>query len=147
MNDASTGHRTSVRSHLWEMRRGLAWTWCAALGALAAYVVLKPRPTATDLRWLPETATAWLDRQPDFRTLIMTLGVVSVPGLLLAARRDNVQRRILLSVMVCGMVGCEISQHWIPGRSFSNADLAYTLAGGVMIELAAIVSSWMLKRS
>lgn len=77
----------------------------------------------------------------------MTLGVVSVPGLLLAARRDNVQRRILLSVMVCGMVGCEISQHWIPGRSFSNADLAYTLAGGVMIELAAIVSSWMLKRS
>lgn len=115
-----------------------AWLWCAALGAMAAYAVLKPRTTAGDFSWIPESVTVWLDQHPDLRTLIMTLGVLCIPALMLAARRENRRRRILLAVMVSLMVACEILQVWIPTRRFSIPDLAYTLLGGTLVEAGVV---------
>lgn len=100
--------------------------------SVALYAILKSSPTATDLWLLPASWAAWLDDHYDSRTLLLTLGVLLPVAGLLGKHQWNAPRRIVLLMVTCGLVAAEFAQLAIAGRSFSWADVGYTLLGGVV---------------
>lgn len=136
--DRPTSRRKSVRT--W-----LVLAWCTSTLLIAAYAVLKPRTTAADLVFLPTPLVGWLDLNYNFRTLVMTIGVASVPVVLMRRREDDRIRRWVLMLVLALLMAFETSQIWIPTRGFSWQDVAYTLGGGVLCEAAALL--WQVGKS
>lgn len=115
-----------------------ALVWGLVTSAIATYAVLKPATTAADLRLIPPNWVLWLDANYDLRTLVMSLGVLLPPACLFAGAVSPARRRRGLAIATLWLAGLEFAQLWIPTRGFAWSDVAYTLAGGVLAELAAM---------
>ena len=111
---------------------------------MAAYAVLKPSTTASDLTMLPSSFADWLDVNYNFRTFVMAAAISIGPAVVLMPRRQNVFRRQILALVLLILVGMECAQLWIPSRGFSWADIAYTILG---VSLCEAVATLMQRRS
>lgn len=116
----------------------LAVGWIAGVGGMVMYLLLRYSPNAGDLP-LPTSMISWLNWAHDLRTLPMAWGYAAVPAWLLAGRRP--ERRGLLAVALLVLVGGEISQAWIPTRSFTLLDVGYSILGVGLAEW--MVARWM----
>ncbi|MDP0490553.1 MAG: hypothetical protein Q7Q71_05845 [Verrucomicrobiota bacterium JB023] len=115
--------------------RFISLLWLAACGSLAAFFLLRPDPAVRKLEWFPSEAARWVDTHWDLRTLVMTLGIVALPSLLLIGQAPW-RRRFLFAILVLLLLG-ETGQLFIETRSFSWADIVYTLVGIVIAETVA----------
>jgi VanZ family protein len=103
----------------------------------ASYAILKPNPLATDLPLMPSAWAEWLDYAADFRTFVLTVLVGLAAAVLLAGVQHNLVRRRLIVAITLLLVLLETLQAFIPHRSPSLADIAYTIAGGCTLEAIA----------
>lgn len=115
---------------------------------VAAYAVWKPTTTSADLPFLSSAMVVWLDHHGDFRTMLMSMAVCSIPAMAMSRPGLDTQRRCVLFVLMSVMLVLEYGQRWIPTRGFSVADLIYTVLGVGCIELAVSLVQLvvMLKR-
>jgi VanZ family protein len=137
--EKATGVGSGSRFPGWRLI--LALVWLAAVGGLLLYLLMRTNPSASDLP-LPRSLISWLNWAHDLRTLPMAWCYAAVPAFLLAGA--NVPRRLVLSLALLVLVGGEMVQAWIPSRSFTLADLAYSILGVVLAEWMAV--RWQSRR-
>ncbi|WP_044302330.1 hypothetical protein [Rhodopirellula sallentina] len=106
---------------------------------VAAYAVWKPTTTSADLPFLSSAMVVWLDHHGDFRTMLMSMAVCSIPAMAMFRPSLDTQRRCVLFIMMSVMLVLEYGQRWIPTRGFSIADLIYTVLGTGCIELGVLL--------
>jgi VanZ family protein len=119
----------------------ISLAWLAGVGGMVLYLLLRVNPNAGDLP-LPGVIIRRLNLAHDLRTLPMAWCYAAVPAFLLAGA--NVPRRLVLSLALLVLVGGEMVQAWIPSRSFTLADLAYSILGVVLAEWMAVC--WQSRR-
>ena len=115
--------------------------WVLNIGVVIGYLLLRPSPSASDLP-LPRSLISWLNWAHDLRTLPMAWCYAAVPAFLLAGA--NVPRRVVLSLALLVLMGGEMVQAWIPSRSFTLSDLAYSILGVILAEWMALC--WQSRR-
>lgn len=116
--------------------------WVLSIGVVIGYLLLRPSPSASGLPVIPHWLIGWLNRHPDLRTLPMAWCYAAVPAFLLAGAKAP--RRLVLSLALLVLMGGEMAQAWIPSRSFTLADLAYSILGVLLAEWMAVC--WQSRR-
>jgi hypothetical protein len=116
----------SLHSYLGMLRYLLLWIWLLGLTGMVLYLLLRPSPSATGLPLAPGWLVHWLNNRPDIRTLPMACGYAMAAALLF---KPGWGRGLcLLGVLLVLLVG-EVAQLFLPLRSFSWADVGYSVAG------------------
>jgi len=116
--------------------------WIASTMSIAAYAVLKPRTTASDLPFVSGKLALLLDQFYDVRTMLMAMLVTLGPALLWFAPEFDRGRRSLFVVLMAILLAFEFAQIWIPTRGFGWPDVAYTVAGVAAVEFVVAVMQY-----
>ena len=117
-------------------RLGLSLAWLLGVGTMVAYLLIRPNPSASDMP-LPSSWIRWLNWAHDARTMALAMAYAGPAALLLADTR--LWRWVLMSLALGILLAGETAQLWIPSRSFSWIDVAYSCLGVGMVE-------WMASR-
>ncbi|MEM9827208.1 MAG: hypothetical protein AAF958_11495 [Planctomycetota bacterium] len=104
----------------------------------AGFFTLRRESSAQSIAFLPTFVTNFLDRYPDGRTLIMSIMIAGVPGIVMANELLTTPRRLCMTFVIVVLVLFEASQLWIPTRHFSISDLAFSVIGVVVVEVAVM---------
>lgn len=126
-----------------DLRKWFLWFWLTGMGLIVLYLLLRSSPSASGLPLIPSWSVAWLNHYHDLRTLPLAFGYAIIPALLLY---EVHWRRLSLLVVAVILILGETAQLMIASRSFTWADIFFSLMGvGAAEGIAVLVNGRKLK--
>ncbi len=91
---------------------------------VVAWLLVRPSPFVRDFEFIPRRIALWCDLNKDLRTFYLSIGSLTL-GAMLFIGYPQARFRVVAGLGLLLILG-EILQIWVPHRTFSTVDLAYT---------------------
>ena len=104
----------------------------ASLSTAVLFLSVKSSPAMSEIPWIPASLAGWADRNGDLRTAVPFIPLCLLAVLFLEARlklKLGLSIRLGAAAGLTLLLSAETAQLWLPGRTFSPADLAWGAAG------------------